>query len=339
MADDPTGHPASESEDADDNTDRHRFGTYWDGRGLEEWLCAVSTTPESKREGLQDWSFPTSEMADEYLVTIGRRTEKEVQRLLRFFLFDATTFGEDRLHEAILAKSDPDARRRLLSIPYYQRILRSAITKEAVHPSIRWPLDLLPHWPREAIAAINAYHLAHGQTLPDGRYAGLSDAVAIIRARYIGFPETSEERRLSLFTLSPREFEHLVECLYDAMGYRTILTPPSNDGGRDVIAERSGAGLRDHIRIECKLHSRPTGAIYANVLLGVVSREKVNKGVLVSGSWFTRGARRIADENPRLELVNGRELVVLLNQYLGHLWPSRVDQFIAESQKRMKSAR
>jgi restriction system protein len=191
-------------------------------------------------------------------------------------------------------------------------------------------LDLLPHNPRLALAAIDAYLTAHFMVLPDGRINGLDDAMSIIRARYIGRLATSEGKRQVFFELSPRDFERLVERLYQAMGYTTILTPPGRDGGRDVIASRVGAGQREQVQIECKMHTDPVGASTVDRLLGVVTRHKANKGVLVTSSRFTRDARSLADDNPRLDLISGVELVVLLNEYFGSEWPSRLDRVLRE---------
>jgi len=137
-----------------------------------------------------------------------------------------------------------------------------------------------------------------------------------------------------LADLPPRHFEHLVEHLYRKMGYATILTPLQRDGGRDVLAEAREPGKLTHLRIECKRHARPVGVELVRALLGVVSDEKVNKGVLVTTSTFTRGAHQLAERNPRIELIGGRQLVHLLNEHLGPHWPARLDAIIHRSKLR-----
>lgn len=72
-------------------------------------------------------------------------------------------------------------------------------------------------------------------------------------------------------------------------------------------------------------------------LLGVVSDEKVNKGVVVTTSRFTKGAKNFADKNPRIELIDGNQLVLLMNEYLGGTWPSQIDRLVAESEKTSNS--
>jgi len=130
--------------------------------------------------------------------------------------------------------------------------------------------------------------------LPDGRVIGLGDAMAVIRAFYIGHPGTLDAKRSRLYELSPRDFERLAERLYNRMGYKTVLTPPARDGGRDVLADRDRPGEREHVRVDAKLYQEPVGVRIPRTLLGVVSDEKVNKGVVITPSTFTRGAQTYA---------------------------------------------
>lgn len=75
------------------------------------------------------------------------------------------------------------------------------------------------------------------------------------------------------------------------MRYET-LTPARKDGGRDVIATKRKPGSLEHTRIECKLYNEePIGLRVVQRLLGVVSGEKVNKGVVVTTSVFTKPAK------------------------------------------------
>jgi Restriction endonuclease len=123
------------------------------------------------------------------------------------------------------------------------------------HPSIRWALDLLPHSPQQAIDAITGHLNVYREVRPEGRSLGLLDAVAIIRTRWIDDPTTGTE---ALFRLSPRELEVLVAALYQKLGYTVELTPPSRDGGRNVIATRKAPG-------QCGPCRSPPGAHHVGV--------------------------------------------------------------------------
>jgi len=67
-----------------------------------------------------------------------------------------------------------------------------------------------------------------------------------------------------------------------------------------------------------------------------VSGEKVNKGVVVTTSRFSKPAQKYADENPRLELIDADRLVLLMNEHLGPSWPLHVERLVSESEKTMK---
>ncbi|MFD8494866.1 restriction endonuclease [Amycolatopsis sp. NPDC059657] len=325
---------------------KSRAGHIWSGK-LEEWLATVlppgayerydttdsDHTPgvdgpkddetwlewtERQRVGVQTWSFPTDDLRTEYLQSVSKRDEADVFALLRLFLFEESCFAKDTeyLHEAIYVRrdiEDPD----WLPTEYWRRLLRWTGGDAMPHPSIRWTLDLLPHSPQQAIDAITGYLHVYRGTRPGGRSEGLLDAIAIIRARWI---EDLSAGTQALFQLSPRDLELVVAALYRQLGYTVELTPPSRDGGRDVIATRALPGQSDVVEIECKAHTSPVGVGIARQLQGVVARSGANRGVLVTIGRFTRGAQQAANEDSRLELVDGTSLARMLNAMFGPLW-------------------
>jgi restriction system protein len=93
-------------------------------------------------------------------------------------------------------------------------------------------------------------------------------------------------------SLEPRQFEILVELLYERMGYETTLTPYTNDGGKDIIAVSNQVGRKEIIYIECKNSSKGIGPKIIRALVGIVTNDRATKGVVVSSSYFTRQAKR-----------------------------------------------
>ena len=254
------------------------------------------------------------------------------------FLIPSCTLGPDvpnleRLYE--IRQSDPELFKRMMQDRHNKRLMEYVESGFNFLPweGITWILDLLPHWPSYALQALNAYFQAHCQHLPDGRLAGLSHAGAVIRAKFIGLPGKQSELVQFLMNLSSDGFESVVAELYRKMGYKTELTSPKKDGGRDVIALQNKLGRTDSLRIECKRYRKPVGVAIARALLGVVSSEKANKGVLATTSRFTAGAQKFADENPRLELIDGDQLVRLLNEHLGTKWPLHIERYVADTSK------
>lgn len=303
---------------------------------LEEWLALIAKPPENSI--FIDYCFPTTNHFQEYVATIAEREEENVIKLLRRFLIHTGSLGIDKLHFSIFAdviRKNQDGINLVPDNEYMRRLVAFATKRSQIPPweGITWSLDLLPHSPRQAIEVIGAYFLAHAQELPDARLAGLSEAMAIIRAKFIDFPRTAEEAVRFLLELDSRSFEHLIERLYNEIGYETQLTQAQNDKGRDVIAKNSESGKLEHLLVECKRYSTPVNVKVARALLGVVSDEKVNKGVIVTTSRFTRGAKHLASNNPRLELIDGEQLVLLLNENFGPKWPLHIDRIVLESQQ------
>lgn len=302
---------------------------------LEQWLDLVFSPP--RNTVFCNWAFPTDKHMQEYLDTIQSRTDIEIKSLLLKFLIPTGSLGKDESSYEWLVSLSASERESLLEVQYYDRLIKHFTDKNGdVFPweGITWILDLLPHQPKVALEGLHAYFLAHIQLLPDGRFSGLQDATAIIRARYIGSYGSRDEQVRLLKSLSPRDFEYVVERLYHAIGYQTQLTPISKDGGRDIIAERKTPTKRERILIECKRYEDSVSVRLIRALLGVVSAEKVNKGVLVTTGKFTKVAKDFANDNPRIELIDGEQLVQLFNEYHGAKWSARIDSLVLESRRK-----
>jgi restriction system protein len=285
-----------------------KVGSVIDGKdlSLSKWPKLIFDPPLDTL--VLDYQFPTDKHKEEYLAKISERSDLEIRSLLLKFLIPSGSLGCDEFHAAYL-KEPPRGRNKHL-FEYQRRLILWDAGLKDVFPweGITWVLDACPWWPKEAIAALSAYVLTHIQFLPDGRINGLGDALEIIRARYIGTPTTNVDKVSSLLDLSSRQFECLVERTYNKLGYATTLTPRQKDGGRDILADHTVPSRRERLRIECKRYVTPVSVGPLRSLLGVVSSERANKGVLVTSSRFTRTGMRFAQENPRIELIDGPTL-------------------------------
>ncbi|MGQ3413340.1 restriction endonuclease [Natrinema sp. LN54] len=108
--------------------------------------------------------------------------------------------------------------------------------------------------------------------------------------------------------VSPTAFEALVADLWDAMGYRTEVTPASRDGGIDVIATTDD----ERVAIQAKRFlSSPVGSPDTRQIAGQLQLD-FDRAALVTTASFTGPAERFAAEATAVELVDGVSLRELL---------------------------
>jgi SNF2 family DNA or RNA helicase len=111
-------------------------------------------------------------------------------------------------------------------------------------------------------------------------------------------PEQAKTRRRSEnypanFTeMSGIEFEEYVKKLLEGKGWKVEATPPTRDGGVDLIARRyDEMGLESLLYVQCKNHAYPVGVDVVRELNGVLPRQSPGtRGVLVCPSGFTADA-------------------------------------------------
>jgi|WetSurMetagenome_2_1015567.scaffolds.fasta_scaffold00682_13 hypothetical protein len=115
-------------------------------------------------------------------------------------------------------------------------------------------------------------------------------------------------------TISPFEFEKMIEMLFIKMGYETELTQKTCDYGIDVIARSD----RDTIAIQAKKYSKGNNVGNRDVqrLLGAMQLNtvKANKAILITASDFTVQAKEQAKETP-IELWDGDYISHLFKKY------------------------
>ena len=121
-------------------------------------------------------------------------------------------------------------------------------------------------------------------------------------------------------SFSSREFEDFIAQLTDGLGFEdVVITPRSGDKGRDVTATKRIYGIPILFAFECKRFepNRPVGVQFARALLGTISHDeaRANKGVLVTTSHFTRGARQFILTEPSLDSRDFEGVVGWLQDY------------------------
>jgi len=103
-----------------------------------------------------------------------------------------------------------------------------------------------------------------------------------------------------LYSINSRKFEEIVADLLSERGYEITLTPPSKDGGFDMYAARKDDLGSFLYLVECKQYTPPgkVGASIVRALHGVVQKQQANAGIVVTSSFFTKGAKAFQEEIP-----------------------------------------
>jgi HJR/Mrr/RecB family endonuclease len=119
--------------------------------------------------------------------------------------------------------------------------------------------------------------------------------------------------------MNPIDFEYFIAELMDKSGFENIIvTPRSGDKGRDILATKTVCDVPIIFAFECKKYA-PNRKIKPEImraLLGTVShpQTKANKGVLVTTSSFTRGAKSFIASESMLSGKDFNDLVKWINQ-------------------------
>lgn len=104
--------------------------------------------------------------------------------------------------------------------------------------------------------------------------------------------------------LSGLEFEDEVEKIFIKLGYKTLRTKLSNDGGYDIVIEKDG---KRYI-VECKHHRKPIGVTVLRALHGV--KGSANGCILVSLNGCSKTANEFAVQN-EIQILDMNRLISL----------------------------
>ena len=143
----------------------------------------------------------------------------------------------------------------------------------------------------------------------------------IAHVNYLPFQMVGEimKKPALMRQISPRDFEKFTAYLLEVLGFNNvILTPMSGDGGRDVLATKWINGIPLLFAFECKQYSegRKIQIETLRSLLGVVSHSltKVNIGVLVTTSYFTRAAQQFILSEASIDGKDFNDIVTWISE-------------------------
>lgn len=198
---------------------------------------------------------------------------------------------------------------------------------------------LIERFSAAGIRHLTPEHLVHGQdkdTLLDwlisrsdgepGLQRGtgeiLYEKVSITPSNVLVFESINDELVLALrkspelmYQLRPRLFEELVAHIMADHGFEVELTPPTKDGGFDIVARLENPMGVFLVLVECKRYApdRKVGVEVVRGLYGVTEMHRAHQGIVVTSSSFTKGAvTEQARIGPRIALQDYKALRSLL---------------------------
>lgn len=125
-----------------------------------------------------------------------------------------------------------------------------------------------------------------------------------------------------LYEISPRQFEEFVAAVFRNQGFYVELTPETRDGGFDLLAvENSRLTGENVIIVECKKYrqDKRVGVGVIQRLLGVVHSLPATKGIVVTTSFFTRDAVKVAENSKHYLTLHDYQCILSWLDHLGQL--------------------
>jgi restriction system protein len=120
--------------------------------------------------------------------------------------------------------------------------------------------------------------------------------------------------------LSGYEFEEFVAHLLECMGYTARVTQRSGDGGVDVIAHKDKLGFEPPIlKVQCKRKTEQVPRPEVDQLLGTLGEGEY--GLFISLGSFSRQSIDLERNRPKLRLIDGEQLVQLVQENYARLAP------------------
>lgn len=121
------------------------------------------------------------------------------------------------------------------------------------------------------------------------------------------------DRRPNLMDLTPKQFEHFIQNLFDRMGFDTKLFQASGDGGIDCIAYDPTPIRGGKYVIQVKQYKDTVKPTAVRDLFGTVHDQGATKGILITTSGFGPSSHEFANGKP-LQLYDGTHLLWLCQQ-------------------------
>lgn len=122
---------------------------------------------------------------------------------------------------------------------------------------------------------------------------------------------STSELKEQLQQMDDYGFEHLVADLWEIQGWKTTVKQQSNDGGVDVVAERSDPFPQKWL-IQAKCYSNSLGGPELRQYVSLQYRDGVDGAIVISTAGFTNSAHKESQQQ-NLKLISGDDLIELID--------------------------
>ena len=116
-------------------------------------------------------------------------------------------------------------------------------------------------------------------------------------------------------------FEELLQEHFKKLGYKAKMTPATADYGADLILEKE----KERIVVQAKRWKQNVGIAAVQQVVGAINYYQANKGMVISNSYFTQNAERLARSN-NIELWDRDKLIDFLSKARGKKVAQEVTQ-------------
>ncbi len=136
--------------------------------------------------------------------------------------------------------------------------------------------------------------------------------VLYLKAKHINFRYKNRHfSNIDYMKLSDHEFEQFCSDVLNTLGYRTKVTPPKNDGGKDLVGTDPKG---NKIFGECKQWTTTSvGRPAMQKLKGCMVDANVSQGIFITTSRFSSKALEYAARN-NIKCIDRNQLNKLINK-------------------------
>lgn len=104
-------------------------------------------------------------------------------------------------------------------------------------------------------------------------------------------------------------FEELLLEHFKKLGYKAKMTPATADYGADLILEKEN----EKIVVQAKRWKQNVGIAAVQQVVGAINHYQANKGMVISNSFYTQNAEKLAESN-NIELWDRDKLINFLSK-------------------------